>query len=108
MIGHAETSMLPLLARAPSINSWISLIDDLHRIRTLEDDWDGEGSKSPDATLVDAAIAHARKLEAEAYPPADRVCASVNGTIYFEWRSPLGYQEIEILSPTDAECRCGR
>jgi hypothetical protein len=29
----------------------------------------------------------------------------VNGTIYFEWHSPLGYEEIEVTSPLDAEYR---
>jgi hypothetical protein len=29
--------------------------------------------------------------------------ASVNGAIYFEWHTPLGYEEFEILSSLDAE-----
>ncbi len=86
-------------------NTWGSLIDELLRIRNLEDDWDGEGTEAPHPALVDAAITLAQSLEASGRPPADRVIASVNGTVYFEWHTPLGYQEIEVTSPLDAEFR---
>ena len=33
------------------------------------------------------------------------VIAGVNGTVYFEWHTPLGYAEIEVTSPFDAEYR---
>jgi len=102
MIGYAESGMLPFPAGGPSSDLWASLVDNLHRIRTYEDDWDGDGSAAPGRALVDAAIEHARMLAADGCPPADRVHASVNGTIYFEWHSPLGYQEIEMTSPTEA------
>ena len=84
---------------------WVHLVDELKRIRTLKDDWDGEGTEAPPVSLVDAAITLAQKLEANGYPPADRVIASVNGTIYFEWHAPGGYQEIEVTSPVHAEFR---
>jgi len=105
MINHAAIGILPFPAGAPSSDSWGFLVDDLHRMRTYQDDWDGEGSEAPCAALVDAAINYARILAADGYPPADRVHTGVNGTIYFEWHSPLGYQEVEILSPTQGESR---
>lgn len=86
-------------------HTWTPLIDELLRIRILKDDWDGEGTEAPSPGLVHGAIRLAQQLEAAGYPPADRAIASVNGTIYFEWHTPLGYQEIEILSPLDAEYR---
>jgi sulfur carrier protein ThiS len=85
--------------------TWHSLIDQLLRIRNLQDDWDGEGTEAPHPALVDRAITLAQYLQANGFPPAERVIAGVNGTIYFEWHTPLGYQEIEVLSPMDAECR---
>src|SRR5579875_1322013 len=85
--------------------TWSSLIDELLRIRNLQDDWDGEGTEAPDPALVDGAITLAQSLRAKRSPPADRVIAGVNGTIYFEWHTPFGYQEIEVLSPVDAEWR---
>jgi hypothetical protein len=81
------------------------LIDELLRIRNLEDDWDGEGTEAPHPALVDRAVTLAQSLEASGHQPADRVIAGVNGTVYFEWHTPLGYQEIEVTSPLDAECR---
>lgn len=85
--------------------TWHSLIDELLRIRNLPDDWDGEGTEAPHPALVDGAITLAQDLQANGSPPAARVIAGVNGTIYFEWHTPFGYQEIEVLSPMDAECR---
>jgi hypothetical protein len=86
-------------------HTWGQLIDELLRIRNLQDDWDGEGTEAPHPALVDGAITLAQTLEAGGYPPAERVIASVNGTIYFEWHAPQGYQEIEVTSPLDAEYR---
>lgn len=86
-------------------HSWTPLIDELLRIRNLNDDWDGEGTEAPHPHLVDAAILLAQNLAARSFSPAERVIASGNGTIYFEWHTPRGYQEIEVLSPLDAVSR---
>jgi hypothetical protein len=86
-------------------HGWDRLIDELLRIRNLSDDWDGEGSEAPDPALVDGAITLAQTLQAGGDSPAERVLASVNGTIYFEWHTPLGYREVEVTSPLDAESR---
>lgn len=90
---------------AASEPSWQSAIDELLRIRNLNDDWDGEGTEAPPPALVDGAITLAQHLQAEGVPAAERVLAGVNGTIYFEWHTLLGYQEIEVTSPRDAELR---
>lgn len=89
---------------APAVG-WNRLIDELLRIRNLNDDWDGEGTAAPHSALVDGAIALALFLKGDDYTPADRVITGVNGTVYFEWHLPEGYQEIEVTSPIDAECR---
>jgi hypothetical protein len=84
---------------------WQCIIDELLRIRSLKDDWDGEGSEAPHPALVDGAITLAQTLLAKGISPPDRVHASVNATVYFEWLTPLGYTEIEVISPVDTECR---
>lgn len=85
--------------------AWEATIDELLRIRKLEDDWDGEGTLAPNSALVDGAINLAMKLRAQRMSAPDRVHASVNETLYFEWHDADGYLEIEVVSPVDAECR---
>ena len=91
--------------RAASETLWKDLVDDLLRIRMLNDDWDGQGAEAPHPDIIAGAITLTSYLKARNYPPADRVIAGVNGTVYFEWYSPEGYQEIEVTSPLDAEKR---
>lgn len=86
-------------------DAWDRLIDRLIAIRFLPEDWDGEGSIAPDPGAVGGATKLAIILKGDEYPPADRVIASVNGTVVFEWHSEEGYQEIEVASPIDAELR---
>ena len=87
---------------------WTLVIDELLRIRNLEDDWDGEGTEAPHPTLVDGAIRLARALQARGVPPPNRVHACVNPTVNFEWHTPLYYVEIEVVSPVEAEYRSVR
>lgn len=87
------------------IHAWANVIDELLRIRNLEDDWDGEGTIAPNPALVDGAITLAQNLRDQGDLPPQRVHASVNATVYFEWHMPEGYREIEVLSPVQAECR---
>src|SRR5947209_5833746 len=99
----AGTVPLEFLRNADTpAQAWAPLLDELLRLRTLPDDWDGEGTAAPDPTLVDGAITLALYLRDTSTLPADRVIASVNGTIYFEWHTLRGYLEIEVTSPVDA------
>jgi hypothetical protein len=84
---------------------WKDRIDDLLRIRSLTDDWDGEGTIAPHPSLVDGAITLCQTLQSKGSAPPDRVHAGVNETVFLEWHTPAGYQEIEVLSPVEAECR---
>lgn len=86
-----------------SAHTWTQVIDELLRIRQLEENWDGEGTEAPLPSLVDGAILLAQDLKAQGHPPADRVIATVNGTVSFEWLTPLGYCDIEVISPNEAE-----
>lgn len=91
--------------RDASEAAWKGLVDDLLRFYQLKDDWDGQGTEAPDPATLAGALNLALALKATGGPPADRVIAGVNGTVYFEWYLPQGYQEIEVTSPLDAECR---
>jgi hypothetical protein len=89
----------------PDGESWATRIDDLLRVRVLEDDWDGQGSPAPDPALVDGSIRLAVLLRDAGCTPPDFAIAGSGGTVLFEWHTPLGYLEIEVESPTVAESR---
>ena len=103
----AEMAISPNPLREPSYSraDWERVIDELLKIRNLQDDWDGEGGIAPLPGMVDFAIALAISDRDRGAPAPDRVHAGVNATVYFEWHSPAGYCELEILSPVDAESR---
>ena len=84
---------------------WGGIVDELLRIRTLTDDWDGEGSVAPDAVLVDCALKIATGFKQAHLRSADRVHAGVNGTVFFEWHLADGYQEVEVFDGCRAELR---
>jgi hypothetical protein len=91
--------------RATRVRGWSRIIHELQRIRTLEDDWDGEGTAAPAPDLMAWATNLAKALMDQDRPVPDRVHAGVNATVYFEWHTPIGYREIEVVSPAEAECR---
>jgi hypothetical protein len=99
-IGSSESEIRQFHSRG-----WTTTIDELHRIRNLEDDWDGEGTNAPHPAVVDRAISLALTLKSNGEMPPDRVFASVNSTVYFEWHTVVGYREIEVRSPVDVESR---
>ena len=86
-------------------HTWEQRIDELLALRTLEDDWDGQGAEAPDPALVDGAIKLAVFLRQKNVPPALRALAGLAGTVSLEWQSGRGYAELEVLSPSEAEYR---
>jgi len=89
-------------------NDWDTIIDELLRMRELQDDWDGEGSIAPQKALVDdvTSFAYWRKQENEL--PPDRIVATVNGTICFEWYVDGFFREFEFVAPDVLEIRVVR
>jgi hypothetical protein len=86
-------------------DGWAELTAELQALRSLEDDWDGQGALAPPPPLVDTAISLALCLRAGGTAPADRAIAGVNGTIILEWHAPHGYLEIEVTDINRAEAR---
>lgn len=98
--------LLPSLsAHADSPRLWDGVIDQLLTLRQLEDDWDGQEAAAPDPGVVDSALRLAVRFHHAGQPPADRVLAGVNGTVFFEWHTPTQYTEIEVVAPGRAEGR---
>lgn len=84
---------------------WDSCIEQIKQFHSLQEDWDGEGSPPPDTEIIAAAISLAQQLERDGLISPDRVVASVNGTIYFEWYSDTTYGALEVYHPRAAEIR---
>jgi hypothetical protein len=88
--------------------TWKEVVDELLRIRTLQNNWDGEGSPAPAPALVDAALRFAGNLEKAKHPLPDTVYASGYGTVYLEWQTSPYREVIEVLSAGQMEIRCAR
>jgi hypothetical protein len=88
-----------------SITSWKHVDEELIRFRSLGNDWDGEGSDAPSDELIDAAASFARHFNSAGATPPDRVLASVNGTVLFEWFAKSGYLGYDIHKPDEVEGR---
>lgn len=86
-------------------SAWRKAIEELLAMRSLRDDWDGEGAVAPAPGTVEGAITFAQARAAERSTPPDCVTAGANGTIYFEWNSPSGFLEVEVRSAADVEQR---
>ena len=84
-------------------DGWSVIYDQLLEIRSLDDDWDGEGSEAPKTELVDSALMLATWLKSQGWAAPDRALASVNGCVVMEWYLSEGFLEIEVCSPTQAE-----
>jgi hypothetical protein len=89
-------------------NDWDSIINALHGMRSLKDDWDGEDSKAPPQVLVDDVTSFACQRKQENTLAPDRIVATVNGTICFEWYVNGFFKEYEFIAPDALEIRAMR
>lgn len=84
---------------------WRELIDELLRIRTLEEDWDGDGAARPRSELVDTAIAWIQRMtqiDPRAIPPS-YVSAAPGGEIVLVWQTEGFHLEAEVVEPNEVE-----
>jgi hypothetical protein len=84
---------------------WTERAADLRRIRSLRDDWDGEGAEAPRPEVVDSVEDLLELLRRnQSLPPPSRVVASPNGSVIIEWQMEGGaYREAECSEPYRAE-----
>ncbi|HEY4696663.1 MAG TPA: hypothetical protein VIH29_01470 [Gallionella sp.] len=87
------------------LNRMAELGQELEDIRTLPDNWDGEGAEAPKAELVDSAIDLLSSLQSQrTLPPPTRIAASPAGNIILEWQLEHSvYLEAEIVEPFRVE-----
>jgi hypothetical protein len=84
-------------------DAWSQRMAELLDLRTLEDDWDGQGAKAPSAALMDSAIQLAGILRQQGMNAPCRIVPGVNGTVIFEWQQGDIYREMELTTPDRAE-----
>jgi hypothetical protein len=83
---------------------WKECIGELLGIRSLENDWDGQGAEAPATELVDSAIILAVLLQQRGVESPCRTVPGVNGTAILEWQWVDGTTaEIEVTEPYSGE-----
>jgi len=77
----------------------LAVNDELDRVASLAENWDGQGARTLDPAVVDAARQFVARLPDNiAMPPA--VVPMAKGNLQFEWHDGPRTLELEIESPT--------
>lgn len=84
---------------------WTERTADLKRLRSLRDNWDGEGAEAPRPEVVDSIeVLFGSLRSAGSWPPPSRIDASPNGSVIIEWQIERDtYLEAECSEPYRAE-----
>jgi len=86
-------------AQQPSIE-WASVTESLIRLLSLNDDWDGEGSQSPSAEVVDSVVYLLQRLARKGFmPPPTRAAPLQGGGVIIEWQALDMQASVEVTSP---------
>ena len=80
--------------------AWDRLSEEIEGMRSLGDDWDGQGAEAPSSANVVWASDWVRQMRGypQAIPPS-RVVPGVSGELYLEWRGASFYLVAEIATP---------
>ncbi|MBI3461648.1 MAG: hypothetical protein HY000_01105 [Planctomycetes bacterium] len=87
---------------------WDRIIDELLRLRSFQDDWDGQGAAAPNPANVDSAIEWVQQMGRypQAIPPT-QVVPGVAGELLLVWQGTGQGQpfflEAEICTPRQVE-----
>jgi hypothetical protein len=105
LMTHGDSEGVETLASPASVLAvWHRVIEELQRIRTLADDWDGQGAEAPSREAVDWAVDWVQQMRhyRQAIPPA-RAVPGVVGEVYLEWQGESFHVVAEITSPARVE-----
>jgi hypothetical protein len=100
---YIHTTVSPATFVDRTNDRWCRVIQSLQQLKSLRDDWDGQGALAPSIGIVEAAIGLAELYRQHDYSPPTTALATPAGTVLFEWRRQTTYYEIEIVSPGRAE-----
>ena len=105
LVPRGDSEGTESLASSPPIPAvWQRVIEELQRIGTLTDDWDGQGAEALPRETVDWAVEWVEQMRhyRQALPPS-RAVPGVAGELYLEWQGELFYVVAEITSPARVE-----
>lgn len=97
-VGHASNG-----AVTPQAANWQGSIQQIEQLRTLAEDWDGQGATAPMPEVIDSAVQLALLYRSRQTPAPNRIVPGVGGTVIMEWQIADGYCEVEIVRPGYAE-----
>ncbi len=86
-----------------SRKTWGDVLNGIDTLSLLEEDWDSYGAVPPEPNAIAGAKKLVAMLEKEGHSIPDVLTATCNGNISFEWRTDLGFKEIEVESLAAAE-----
>ena len=105
-MGTAASFSQPIEGDSEAIRTaWQSVMAELLELRSLSDDWDGDGAVAPGFAVVDSALTQAIRLRTKYHNPPDRVIAGVNGSVLLEWYLINRIEQMEIFAPNEFEVR---
>ena len=84
--------------------SWDRILNELHRLWNLPDDWDGQGAQALDPGNVAAVERWLQEMRRwrQALPPT-RVGPGTTGEVILEWRGQGFHLAAEISTPDEGE-----
>lgn len=105
-LGSAASFSQPMNGDSEAVRiAWKNVMAELRDMRSLSDDWDGDGAVAPGVAVVDTALTQAIRLRSEYHNPPDRVIAGVNGSVLLEWFLFNRIEQMEIFAPNEFEVR---
>lgn len=82
---------------------WDRVLRSLRKLRSLQNNWDGEGSNPPPSPIIEAAIRLVDRLQSSGFSIPTTAVASRAETVLFTWQQGSCYQEIEVVAPDRIE-----
>lgn len=97
----AETALT--LSDPSAQQRWRRIQQDITRVRSLRENWDGMGTTAPELETVENAAVFAVSLQTNRMLPPTRVVPSPDGSILLQWETDGGYLEAEVSDPGHIE-----